>query len=208
MRRYLAFLGLALIAILGLGYWAGSLMAGPPAKRFVVTVTLTVDGRPMTGEAVWDMRSEKQESLGNGPPYRNSARGEAIPFPLSDNTVLFVLKRGSEFVSSTSYGAFLAECGAFDAAALAAFDGGCEVKDYPELLLAKGDVHGAAVPVLTLLRNGRVGDHAVDISSFSVRVTDQARSEGIAKAYAWIDALPSDQSYSVGKIYRIDFVAE
>lgn len=185
--------------------------AATATKRFVVAATLLVDGKPLDGAAVWEMQSRAVSgSFGNGLPYQLLAKGEAIAFPLSDELVVFVLKRARNFVSSRAYGAFLAECGAVMPPAVEAFEGSCDIEDLPEIVVARGAVGGPELPELTRVVDGAAGDLGIELGRLSIQVTDEPRTSGLITRYPWIGMLPSGVrgSHSASELYQIDFVAD
>lgn len=194
-------------------------LGAPITKRFTFSVSLVVDGRPVAGSTVWEMYSEETSgSFGNALPYNHYARGEAIAIPLSDGSVIFVLKRARNFVSSRSYGAFLAQCGPTSPEEIAVFQGGCDVRDVPEIVLASGEVHGTSIPDLTLVRDGRAGGVLVEIDELSAEVTNEPRSSGLLDTYPWIASLPTGVTSTIsgrnthafrpGTLYLIDFISQ
>lgn len=191
----------------------------PVTKSFTFSVSLEVDGHSITGSAVWDMRSEEKSTVfGNALPFDNIARGEAIAIPLSDDTVLFVLKRARNYVSSRSYGAFLRQCGPISIEELEGFRGGCEIRDFPEIVVATGDIHGNRIPDLTILKDGEAGSMNISVEQLRVQVTDDARTSGLLHLYPWIRELPTGVSNSIrghptegflrSELYLIDFISE
>jgi hypothetical protein len=206
-------ISLALVSALALAGVGVIAFSGQQAvsKRFEVNATVRVDDQVLTGAAVWEAEV-RPETGGDFTVLARRVRGEAIPFTISPQEVLFLLRSPDDGISSLAYGDFITGCvqarlGEDLLEKLAAFEGECIVDDRPQLVLATGDPSN---PTVLFDASGPVATGRAEIVALSVKTTSEPLSRGLLKTYPWIARLPepSQGMISDGRLYRHDFSTE
>jgi hypothetical protein len=220
MAKLLRILAGALIVVAVAWFGVTWLLYPTVTKRFRYDVTLEVDGREVSGSTVWQMTSQKLfNPLGSSLPFKHNVRGEAIAFPLSDDEVLFVLRRGLGSISTREHGALLlTNCGFADLHSLSAFEGSCEAEhNPPEIVIARGDLASSALPQIDFQETGPIQTERAKFVRRAITTTTEPITTGIADRYPWIAnlALPSNPGPNPGegtvwmnKLYVQDFTTE
>jgi hypothetical protein len=218
LRRLLRFLAIATV-LLTLGFCAAGLIGIPVTKRFLLEVTADIDGRHLSGSAVWEVTVTDPWVFNplsqGGTTARTVVRGEAIALRLSHDEAVFVLRREADYITYIGAGNLLRSCRQFTA--LASFEGGCEVKNRLELVTAAGDLSSTAMPAIGFGAGGPVTTGRARNVRLLVSTTDAPITIGLEEEFPWILGLAKpggnparlgDGTFSAERLYTLDFTTE
>jgi hypothetical protein len=196
-------IAIALVILIAAGGIAASVFVVSGTGRYQFAIELELDGTRYSGATVWEMSIRATpELLPNSATPQIKVVGDAIDIPIQDGKTLFILKRNHLSPPSPAFGRNYLTClpGDIrdDAALIATFDGSCDIKLNPKVVIA--DKNGVLEEVLYDGSNG----HQLNIISSVATGTRAPITRGILGRHPWIAALPSDRQGSS----RIPFYIE
>ena len=198
---------MALVALL---WW---LIAGTSAtRRYVVAVDLVIAGEANTLRGVWEATTrEASIKLPFGIQTTDETHGQALFIEVDDHTAVFVLMRGRGGFPYAGYGNFLRDCAYRSLDEFRSYEGTCTTNRRPEILVARGDLHGSEVPELFIGAEGSGID--VTMNGVSATTTSDWVAGGIEQKFPWIGRLKRygmtsqadpDQSIAKEFVYKLD----